>query len=524
MKKLTYFLTLLSLFLTTIQPALADSDLIKTKNSNTIYYLDGRNVRHPFPNLITYQSWYGQNKNNITTITDELLEKYTLGKNITIRPGSYLIKAQTSPQVYAVQQGGIIRPIRDEMVAQEIFEKDWNKRIVDVPDVFFSNYTLGEAIDNDNDVPDNSLYYDTNKKVYYYKEFDIVRPFANQEAISKNGYNINQAIKLPYSYYVREKPIATEDKNIFNPAALPANSKIDCENKKLKAAFVVVAQKETTAQELAAIEKIKSLVADRFAWATDSLATIDLNYPTNVIYDNGYILTKEADGTTDIKNELINTFYENNPDNFDYVFIWTNFKTPEENTNEIANFTSVTNVLEGIGRYQMKASGVYGSTGKLKGVILMGNINKYEISTEKGMNFVLDTVLHEIGHQTSAYIGFNDGKNDYNLDLLRPDKSHWSYYAGFISPLGGSGWIDNGDGTFTSALSKMSDSNLRKYSPIDLYLMGLIPYQFMSPIWYVVPKNPGELNNTITGTKKYVSIEQIIKANGKINCNLPEIQ
>lgn len=40
----------------------------------------------------------------------------------------------------------------------------------------------------------------------------------------------------------------------------------------------------------------------------------------------------------------------------------------------------------------------------------------------------------------------------------------------------GSGWLDNGDGTFTS-VAKQSG-----FSPLDLYLMGMIPTEQASPM------------------------------------------
>ena len=130
-------------------------------------------------------------------------------------------------------------------------------------------------------------------------------------------------------------------------------------------------------------------------------------------------------------------------------------------------------------------------------------------------------MVHETLHQWGAYTDFTTADGKKSKELLRSDDfSHWSYYAGFISPLGGSGWIDNGDGTFTSGLSKMDDTNLRKFSPIDLYLMGLIPHQLMSPMAYIKPKNQGALGNTIEGTLQTVPVEQLISASGEIKCSI----
>ncbi len=509
-----------AILLTLILPQTAAAELIKSQNGNTVYYLDNFNNRHPFPNLTTFQSWFGNDFSSTKIVSEEALAKLPLGKNITIRPGTFLIKAQTAPTVYAVEQGGVIRPISSEIAAEEVFGQNWNKKIVDVPDVFFGNYTLGKTITSDNDIPDNVLYYNTNKKKYYFKSMGIVRPFSSESAVLANHLKLSDAIAKPYDFSEREKPITGLDKSVFNPAESAYVSRVDCENKKLKAAVIVVAAQETKGEELSKVELIKNKISETYSWATSGLSEIDLNYPTSVIYDNGYILSTNEDGTTEIKSELLNTFYETNPDDFDIIFIFTNFKTPEENTNEIAHYATITNRQTGTGRYQIESAHVYGSAGKLKGAIVMGNINKYDFATEKGKNQVLDIILHEIGHQWLAYINYYDGTETANYGLLRDDKIHWSYYAGFISPLGGSGWIDNGDGTFTSALAQLPEGSLRKYSTLDLYLMGLIPAQVVGPVFYVQPTIPNQVGNIIDGKKVMVNIDQIIRGNGPIQCNL----
>ena len=336
-----------------------------------------------------------------------------------------------------------------------------------------------------------------------------------------NHFDLAHAFKSNRSFYQREKPIKGLDKNIFNLVAEPIFDRRDCENEKLKAAAILLADDGFNSQELQKLQTIKNATADRFSWVTNELAEIDIDYPTSVLLDDGYLIKKRNDGTTEVNNEVINSFYDNNPDEFDFIFVWTNFKTPEENTNEIAHFIAVTNKQEGLNRPLLDRSEVYGSAGKLKGIIMMGNINKYHPETQAGLNEALNIVMHEILHNWAAYIEFTDDEGEKSKDLLRNDDYyHWSNYAGFISPLGGSGWIDNGNGTFTNGLTKMSDTNLRQYSSLDLYLMGLIPAQLMAPIMYLQPKTEGAIGNTIEAEAKYIPIDQIIKASGKIKCSL----
>src|SRR3989338_7429961 len=95
-------LTILGNFLFDL-PAYAAIELVKSKDFGTIYYIDGKNIRHPFPNQTTYESWYGKDFSRVVTVSNEFLANFALGKNITIRPGTFLVKVRTAPQVYAVE-------------------------------------------------------------------------------------------------------------------------------------------------------------------------------------------------------------------------------------------------------------------------------------------------------------------------------------------------------------------------------------------------------------------------------------
>ena len=355
----------------------------------------------------------------------------------------------------------------------------------------------------------------------YYKNNDILQPFESKDAMSKNYFRLTDAVESSRSFFVRERPIVGLDKNIFNPVIEPIIDRRDCENKKLKAAMIFLASKDYESAELDKIQKIKDQIGERFRWATQGLSEIDVSYPTIITLDDGYLLTKRNDGTTEVENELINTFYDNNPDEFDFIFVWTNFSVPADKTNEIARFVPITNRLEGVNKPLLNRSSVYGSTGKLKGVIMMNNVNHYEVSDAPEMNKTLNIVLHEILHQWSAYVEFVDEGGKKNKALLRgPDFQHWSNYVAWTSPVGGLDWFDAGNGNFVSGLALQPDTHLRKYSALDLYLMGLIPRQLMNDVFYIQPTLDGALGNEISGQAKMVTIDQIIKANGEVKCSI----
>jgi hypothetical protein len=117
-----------------------------TQADSTVYYcgVDGR--RYVFPNPATYFSWYSS-FDNIQIISASDMAALSLGlNNVTIKPGTRLVKFTTAPKVYAVAPNGVLRWVVDEATAVALYGVDWNKWVVDVSDVFFVNYRFGDNI------------------------------------------------------------------------------------------------------------------------------------------------------------------------------------------------------------------------------------------------------------------------------------------------------------------------------------------------------------------------------------------
>lgn len=119
--------------------------LIKTSGDRAVYYcgLDGK--RYTFPNSAVFATWY-TDFSSVTEVTLEQMASYRLAGNVTYRPGARLVKVVSSPAVYAVAKGGVLRPIESEAVASALYGSDWNKKIDDMPDVFFVNYKVGPSV------------------------------------------------------------------------------------------------------------------------------------------------------------------------------------------------------------------------------------------------------------------------------------------------------------------------------------------------------------------------------------------
>lgn len=110
-----------------------------------VYYrsIDGK--RHAFPNSKVFFSWY-QNFDSVVTVSAAEMGNSLLGKNVTYRPGVKMVKFETLNRVYAVAQGGLLRWVTSESIANALYGSDWNTKIDDIPDTFYGNYTFGTDV------------------------------------------------------------------------------------------------------------------------------------------------------------------------------------------------------------------------------------------------------------------------------------------------------------------------------------------------------------------------------------------
>lgn len=115
----------------------------------TVYYygLDGR--RHAFPTERVFKTWY-KDFSNVVILSPAALSDIPLGRNVIHKPASKLVKFST-PTVYAVTYGGVLRPISSEEIAKAIFGITWQTQVEDVSDAFFSSYRFGRSIESSRD-------------------------------------------------------------------------------------------------------------------------------------------------------------------------------------------------------------------------------------------------------------------------------------------------------------------------------------------------------------------------------------
>lgn len=119
--------------------------LVKLVDGSTIYFIGADEQRHAFPNEYTYLSWFAD-YDDIVVLSEAQMSAIPLGDNVTIREGTYLVKLTSSPEVYAIEPDGLLRWLETEDLAVTLYGNDWGDRLIDLPDAFFSDYTVGDSI------------------------------------------------------------------------------------------------------------------------------------------------------------------------------------------------------------------------------------------------------------------------------------------------------------------------------------------------------------------------------------------
>ncbi len=174
--------------------AASAGDLIKMDGLSSVYYLAGDGKRYVFPNEATFFSWYGD-FSSVKTISQSELEALPLGANVTIRPGTKLVKITTNPKVYAVETNGSLVAIPDEATATTLFGANWAKRVVDVPDGFFSNYKISTDTVSATAYPEGSLIKTASSPdIYYILSDGTARKIATEAAFTGNRFKFDDVI------------------------------------------------------------------------------------------------------------------------------------------------------------------------------------------------------------------------------------------------------------------------------------------------------------------------------------------
>jgi hypothetical protein len=198
--------------------AASGGDLIKMNGLSSVYYLGTDGKRYVFPNENTYFSWYSD-FSTVVTISQSELESYPLGANVTMRPGNKLVKITTDPKVYAVEPGGKLVHVPSETVAKTLWGDNWAKRVVDVPDAFFTNYTVTGNQVSATAYPAGSLVKWAGAADVYYIETDgTARKIQDAAAFTGNKFKWDDIVVASVAMPTAGAAITAFDVKLFDPS------------------------------------------------------------------------------------------------------------------------------------------------------------------------------------------------------------------------------------------------------------------------------------------------------------------
>ncbi len=215
--------------------------------------------------------------------------------------------------------------------------------------------------------------------------------------------------------------------------------------------------------------------------------------------------------------EVLTTFYEHFQDVYDQVILWLDFPSALAGGIAFAYHSTLRNQVQGIGRGIYDYGNVAGSE-RLEGYLQMGTLERYPEDPDEVFlrhHSTMTVLSHELAHQWLAFARFLDQDGNVNSGLLGWGRVHWSFHHDTdASVMWGNDLRDHGDGTF------LTIEATRRFSDLDLYLMGLISPEEVPDFYYVdhVDGPPAEnvprVGVSFSGDRVDVGIDQVIAALG----------
>ncbi len=141
-------------FMVLFFPSLVDAStinpdtVIKAAGNPNVYYVAMNGKRYRFPDPVTYSTWY-DSFGVVKEVTPDVFKQIPDGvAPITSRPGARLIAFNGSNRVYVVLSGAFIRWVKKEKIAEQIYGKNWQQQIVQIPLDQVTQYVIAQPINN----------------------------------------------------------------------------------------------------------------------------------------------------------------------------------------------------------------------------------------------------------------------------------------------------------------------------------------------------------------------------------------
>lgn len=188
-----------------------------------------------------------------------------------------------------------------------------------------------------------------------------------------------------------------------------------------------------------------------------------------------------------------------------------------------AFYSPVASDTLGIGAKHFLGTDTMGDATGLNGWIFMNSLQLYSAYGPQEQELLFDLIWgQEFEHRWAAFVHFDDHGTDSKA-LLGRQSAHWSWFMNTNwSWMEGNAWTQDGS-KFTTDFGSFQLGVSHK-CPMDLYLMGLIPPSAVEDFMVITDGSAHHASDppqilaggkaTITGKKKMVSIDDVIRAEG----------
>ena len=125
---------------------LESGNLFRGVELSGVYLVDQDGRRRVFPSESVYFSYYST-FDGVIQVKDDQLRKLPIGPRMTMAPGR-MIKIQSNPNVYQVQDGAVLRLVPNEVTAKALYGDLWNTLITDIAPTFWNDYSVLEPLES----------------------------------------------------------------------------------------------------------------------------------------------------------------------------------------------------------------------------------------------------------------------------------------------------------------------------------------------------------------------------------------
>lgn len=119
---------------------------IKLADQTAVYLLDKNNTRHAYPTSAIWESYFGKDFSKVEKVSGAEMSAYGLGRNVPFKTGM-LMKIPSVDKVYFVSQNAKISWVTTSDLAKSMYGTDWAKKVKDLPESFFTDYSAGKNIE-----------------------------------------------------------------------------------------------------------------------------------------------------------------------------------------------------------------------------------------------------------------------------------------------------------------------------------------------------------------------------------------